>query len=841
MKKIFALIFTVLINIISFAQQHIVEFYISNKEEIKNLPSYISVDNYKDQKVTAYLWADNFDKFKTLGYKFTEINYQSDIKSIDMATSISQMANWNKYPNYDVYLQMMQDFAINYPNICQIDTIGTTQNGRLLLVAVISDNPNSTEAEPDFFYTSTMHGDETTGAILMLHLIDSLLRSYGTATDITNLINNVRIFINPFANPDGTYHGGNSTVANAVRYYADGHDPNRDFPDPEHLNSPYSLETQEMMNFASTHNFVVSVNFHGGAEVYNFPWDYWYSYQNMHADDAWFRHFGTNYISSARVLNSSYMTGVEASGVVEGADWYTADGSRQDYMMYYQHCKEVTIELSNTKLLSSSLLPTYWNYNKYALINYIGSSIEGFHGLVTNSNGEPINAKIEILGFDKDNSWTVTNPITGAYFRPIQPGTYTVTYSADGYRTQTKNIFIPNWNSSIIQDLVLLQENEINIKGIIINAQSGKIIENTEIDFWGNQNYGYFSNSNGEFSGIIKDGIYNIHFFKTGYHPLIQTKDFSNDTTIDFALISSTAYSFEHEIPIDFSLLGNADWTRDNTITKDSLFSLKSGTIADNQSTTIQLTTNTEAGKIFFFKKVSSEENSDSLCFYIDGIKQTGWSGEIDWTLEGFDVSAGNHTFTWTYKKDATGSSVNDCAWIDYIDLPINIPNSYTVSFSVENFENSNPIEDANIYLIGYGKKNTDILGNADFDNIYETINPDSIKYIVSKLGFLNDTGYLQISGPINENIKLHINPDINEEIKDIFKIYPNPAKNFITIETDKNTGTIFIYDLNGKSVLSEKINSNNSILDISNLKKGIYIVKFVENLRTQVAKIIKD
>jgi carboxypeptidase D len=38
---------------------------------------------------------------------------------------------------------------------------------------------NTDEYEPEFMYTSTMHGDETVGYVLMLRLIDYLLTNYG--------------------------------------------------------------------------------------------------------------------------------------------------------------------------------------------------------------------------------------------------------------------------------------------------------------------------------------------------------------------------------------------------------------------------------------------------------------------------------------------------------------------------------------------------------------------------------------------------------------------------------------------------------------------------------------
>jgi len=67
----------------------------------------------------------------------------------------------------------------------------------------------------------------------MLRLIDSLLTSYGSNPRITYVIDNAEIWINPNANPDGTYHGGNGTVYGATRYNVNGYDLNRNFPDPE--------------------------------------------------------------------------------------------------------------------------------------------------------------------------------------------------------------------------------------------------------------------------------------------------------------------------------------------------------------------------------------------------------------------------------------------------------------------------------------------------------------------------------------------------------------------------------------------------------------------------------
>ena len=72
---------------------------------------------------------------------------------------------------------------------------------------------------------------------------------------------------------------------------------------------------------------------------------------------------------------------------------------------------------------------------------------------------------------------------------------------------------------------------------------------------------------------------------------------------------------------------------------------------------------------ISFYVKVSSEEY-DVLHFYIDDEEKGTWSGIKDWRRASFPVLAGPHTYKWSYAKDITQSSGEDCAWIDFVTLP---------------------------------------------------------------------------------------------------------------------------------------------------------------------------
>ena len=64
-----------------------------------------------------------------------------------------------------------------------------------------------------------------------------------------------------------------------------------------------------------------------------------------------------------------------------------------------------------------------------------------------------------------------------------------------------------------------------------------------------------------------------------------------------------------------------------------------------------------------------------------------------------------------------------------------------------------------------------------------------------------------------------------NLELNDL-SIFPNPTSSFLTIRSNKLISPISIYDITGKLVLQNKGNSNEIILDISNLNSGLYFIK---------------
>jgi len=418
---------------------------------ILNIPNHYawSFEPAVGDKVKVYLNKKQYQVLLDLNIPFVPEAIPSMAFEAVMAASVLEMKSWDAYPDYDTYLAMMQQFALDYPGLCKLDTIGETVEGRHLLALKISDNVQTDEQEPEVFYTSSMHGDELTGYVLMLRFADYLLTNYPVGT-VKNLVDNLEIYINPLANPDGTFASGNSTVNGATRSNANYVDLNRNFPDPKHGEHPdgeeWQPETVGMMSFMDKHHFVMSMNFHGGAEVLNYPWD---TFSARHADNNWFIWVCREYADTVHTVSTSYMSDLE-NGITNGYDWYEVAGGRQDYVTYYLHGREITNEISAVKLIDASQLPAHWDYNYRSLLNYLKQATYGIHGLVTDTAGNALEAKIFIAGHDKDSSHVRTDA-DGVFYRYLKAGDYTLTIEADSFVTQNVTVRVKDYQQSILQ------------------------------------------------------------------------------------------------------------------------------------------------------------------------------------------------------------------------------------------------------------------------------------------------------------------------------------------------------------------------------------------------------
>ena len=420
------------------------EFYFEFKTDLHKLTEIskiVSVDKVSEDNVVAYANNDEYEKFLTLGIPTTLLVPPSMSESHKMYDGKNRDEyEWNEYPTYEMYEAMMMEYAESYPGKCSLIELGTLESGRKLLIIRINNDVIS--AKPKVLLTSTIHGDETTGFVMMLRLIDELLTKEGLP-EVDGIRNNIDLFICPNANPDGTYRNGNNTVTGATRANAFGIDMNRNYPDcidgmhPD--DNDYALETELFMRLSDEYQFTMSANYHGGAEVVNYPWD---NNTTRHVDELWWRTISRQYADLAHEKNPDYMTDRD-NGVTNGADWYMINGSRQDYMNYYQQCREVTIECSSTKCPPASDLPLYWEYNRNSIYAFLNQVLFGIHGFVKDAETqEPLSATIRILNHDCAYSIVESQLPYGDFYRPINSGTYTVEISSEGYVSKQETVVV---------------------------------------------------------------------------------------------------------------------------------------------------------------------------------------------------------------------------------------------------------------------------------------------------------------------------------------------------------------------------------------------------------------
>lgn len=377
-------------------------------------------------------------------------------KGFYTASSVAEAMLWQSYPTWKHYDTIMHKIAAHWPEVCLLDTIGFSTDGRAVLVLKISDNPTVDEQEPAVMLSSSIHGDEPAGFVLLMRLAEYIASESAAGGLISDIVSGLEIWINPLANPDGMYRN-NDTIINPVRANSNGYDLNRNFPDPEVVTPPpLQKETLDMISFMEEKRFVLSVNLHSGAEVVNYPWDKW---TRLHADDEWFNDISRRYADTVHLhAEPGYMTFLD-NGVTRGWAWYVVRGGRQDFITWGLGGREVTIELDDIKMTPGSNLETLWNSNYRSLIRYVAEALNGARGIVSDAaTGEPLSARVFIQGHDSDSSHVYSDTLTGEYYRYLAPGTWNITFSYPGYVSYSFEAVLNGWNAVVTEGIQLQKE-----------------------------------------------------------------------------------------------------------------------------------------------------------------------------------------------------------------------------------------------------------------------------------------------------------------------------------------------------------------------------------------------
>jgi predicted deacylase len=362
MKKIAALFVTLqttLLLTVAPASANIVEesFYVqktnqNNFELLKNRPE-LTIDHVDNEGFELY-------GPKGLGKFLTKNNIPHTVLE---AASLKAAGS---YPAPEEVEKELKSVTAKFPEISKMFSIGKSAKGRNLWVVKLSANAKVDDDRPEFKYIANMHGDEIVGREIMVKFIKDLLAGYGSNPEITNLLDRVQIYIMPSMNPDG--------AAASRRGNGNNVDLNRDFPDFSTNDNKDTVEgrqpeTVAVMNWQKERHFVLSANFHGGAEVVNYPWD---TQAEKFPNEAYVKELSLEYSGLAPYIAASTAF---KNGITNGYAWYEVDGGMQDWSIYYRKDLQITIELSNDKWPSYSKVDYYYNQNKPALMKFIERAI----------------------------------------------------------------------------------------------------------------------------------------------------------------------------------------------------------------------------------------------------------------------------------------------------------------------------------------------------------------------------------------------------------------------------------------------------------------------------------
>nr|XP_020641717.1 carboxypeptidase M isoform X1 [Pogona vitticeps]XP_020641718.1 carboxypeptidase M isoform X1 [Pogona vitticeps]XP_020641719.1 carboxypeptidase M isoform X1 [Pogona vitticeps] len=343
----------------------------------------------------------------------------------------------------------------NYPSTTHLYSIGKSVEGRDLWVLALGRFPTQHKIGiPEFKYVANMHGDESVGRELMLHLIEFLVTNDQHDPVITRLIDNTRIHILPSMNPDGFEATTQFDCFPPYgRYNANMQDLNRNFPDVfDSNNATVQPETQAVMDWIKNEMFVLSANLHGGSLVASYPFDNGNSVTitsddiSRTLDNDIFMHLARTYASNHAIMyeGTPCHNGDDfPEGITNGYAWYRLKGGMQDYNYIWGQCFEITLELSCCQYPPKEELPSFWNDNKIALIEYIKQVHLGVKGRVLDAHGKPIpDVIVEATG--RRHVCPYKTHRNGEYYLLLLPGSYTLNATIPGFLSLLHDVYIPN-------------------------------------------------------------------------------------------------------------------------------------------------------------------------------------------------------------------------------------------------------------------------------------------------------------------------------------------------------------------------------------------------------------
>ncbi len=349
--------------------------------------------------------------------------------------------------------------------------------------------------------------------------------------------------------------------------------------------------------------------------------------------------------------------------------------------------------------------------------------------------------------------------------------------------------------------------------------------------------------------------------------------------------------TFENDFTFNGWTQGDNPWIVVNSGAHNGTHCMRSAeNLADyyGKSETTVSYTYTRPDSIAFYYKVSSESGYDKFHFYIDGTDMMAESGNISWTYASFPVTAGTHSYKFSYEKDWRDSRGSDCVWIDDIRLPRDVrPVSFVYVDTCHRYNDDLPdytvADDQSVTIYNYraGYSVRDTVAGCDsciwngipftesisfLDTLVSTDNCDSIvgvdvivhptftdtvayvchgdSYSWNDSVYTTDGEYTQMLATVygcDSVVTLHLTFDttgvgIATVDGGQINVYPNPTANTVHFSRSVDEATLF--DLNGRMLVRR---NDAQSLDMATLPAGTYVLRLRNGDASATCRIVKQ
>jgi len=223
-----------------------------------------------------------------------------------------------------------------------------------------------------------------------------------------------------------------------------------------------------------------------------------------------------------------------------------------------------------------------------------------------------------------------------------------------------------------------------------------------------------------------------------------------------------------------------------------------------------------------YFSTIKGNDNSGVVMCVVENLGESPLASiPLSFKTEAYDINT--HNFSITSKRKLADVE-------SYVRFPetVEVPQHFYITYSVPY---SFPVDTFAIYTTQTTDNHAYMYYNSEWVEFPES--PFGISISLSLDVVVGNKSWLY---PETMLVDTPIEHTYSESV---FKLYPNPAHDFLYVEVETPT-LIKIYSLDGKLLRNEKVEENAEI-DIADLTPGIYIISSVSSNRPITQKLIKE